>query len=346
MKSINITETLQSAIDTESFIFNPSITLLAGNVYLISFRSVVNNPGKPVDKTDHHFLTNKQHPWYAKWKAGHDTTYIVPVTITDKVRVIKHNEWPLNIPGQDARVYTFSRSNTEVGVLVTFNRAFDRRPDMLIKGGDTCKEYCYIIDWGYLVVDILTLNYKYLSGDAPLCLNISNPVEKNWSLWQYRKDRLVHVMLSYALTPQHSAYTFKLTGVSGDNIFSTSNCIMNTERPKASSTTFLRNLELHYPGLHVSLSTPAYQIDETTFQAVGHIKCKRESLTVLPNSKLAKFAKKPTKYLHPIFIYFIFIYRFKIAPAKPFIPLVEQASVISLGPAESDKITAKITHVF
>jgi hypothetical protein len=348
MRDINITEQLQQVLPVESFLFNPSLVHIIGDIYLVSVRSVKTNLLEDI-ADDPHLRENSQHPWSTNWNSEHDLTYVIPIVIrNDFIQALSLPNWPLKIPGvQDTRLFRFIQQDQHIGIIVTFNQEYHNSPDLILKSGDSCDDWCYIINWGYLLVNYQhsQLDYAYIPSAKPLCPNISNPVEKNWSLWSYEQEPFRYLMLSYALTPVHTAFSFKMTGIKNGKIFGGSTCRLNTPRG-LTTPNFFENLEKYYnKQLFVSLSTPAYPIDNNpdTYQAVGHLKVKIDYLQDLAKgrsrSKLASFSKRWIKepgaeaYFHKIYVYFMFIYRFKIKAAENI-----------QGPPESVSERIELTH--
>lgn len=332
--NINVSEIFENYTGIKSFYFNPSIAQISNNSYLLSARSYLHNPKKSFDNNPD-LSKNKQHPWNTDW-SGDDKTIIFPVNIIDKqvipIKNCKSLGYPLKLPFQDLRIFRFIQLGDKITYIVTFNERYEGHYNTVIKGGNLCDDYCYLIGWGYLIIDSKTLKYNYLPGSKPLCPNISNPVEKNWSLWRHDKLDKINLMCSYGLSPVHSAFSFNLSSVNANDgeINAITKCKMLTPRQvdidkylrTFEHLNFFRELEKYYDNnLFISLSTPAYPINgdpsSDIYQAVGHLKIKRKYLENLSkNKKLHKFVKniKIKKYLNPNYIYLMFVYQFKINP--------------------------------
>lgn len=321
---IDITQVLRESLPVDSFLFNPSIAQISGDTYLVSVRSFIRNTNKQFND-EPKLVENPQHPWGTDWK-GTDVTYILPMVITeDHIQPITSGGWPITVPVQDMRIFRFMKDGNNAVFVLTYNERYEDNEDLIIKGGDYCDEYCYLIGWSYLLVDINSLKYKYLPGEKPMCRNISNPVEKNWSLWNYQENDKLYLMVSYALTPIQSAFSLILKGVRKGEIVANSTCRMTTVRPQR-MLNILGELEKYYDNnLIVSLSTPSYPVGDDMYQAVGHIKVRIDYMRKMANNKikgkngapLADFARKYVKgrgkkHFNPNYVYLMFVYRFKI----------------------------------
>ncbi len=346
IRDIDITQTIRDALPVDSFLFNPSIAHLTGDTYLVSVRSYIHDIDKPFDDNPK-LVDNPQHPWGTDWD-GTDVTYILPIVLTkDSVQPITTGAWPLEIPVQDMRIFKFMKDDTRAVFILTYNERYKGHQDMIIKGGDSCQDFCYLIGWSYLIVDINSLNYYYIPGQKPLCMNISNPVEKNWSLWRYQREK-IYLLISYALTPVHTAFSMKIDGIEDGELVGSSTCRMVTVQP-GKEDNLLGELEKYYhQKLLVSLSTPSYEIDSDNYQAVGHLKVKIEYIKKLAKSNkrtpLAKFAqdyiKGGKRYYNPNYVYLMFVYRFQVR---------EKAEPTAAGAIEltdsNNQIHAAITHI-
>lgn len=358
-RDLDITDAIREALPVDSFLFNPSIAYITGDTYLISVRSFTKDSKKPLDDNPI-LLDNVQHPWGAGWK-GDDVTYVLPVVITeDHIQPITTGRWPLKIPYQDARLYEFNKDGTKIAYILTYNKEYEGEKDMIISGGKDCADYCYIIGWSYLLIDINNLKYSYLPGEKPLCMNISNQVEKNWSLWQHVERNCTYLYVSYGLTPVHSAFTFVIDGVKNDEMVGGSTCRLLTKTnqmkffgEEQQDRSFFGKLEQHYDrNLFVSLSTPAYLLDNGEYQAVGHLKIKIDYLKKLAKSKdtskLAKFAReyitpRGKKHFHQTYVYFIFVYRFEYHNVETDVEVLDGSGIIQIT-GTTDTAIAKITH--
>jgi hypothetical protein len=348
VRDLDITSVLRDALPVDSFLFNPSIAEVTGDTYIVSVRSYVHDSSRPLDD-DPVLVDNTQHPWGTDWEGSEDATYILPMVITgDKVQPVTSGEWPLKIPVQDMRIFRFIKDETRVGFILTYNERYDGDKELLIKGDKTCENSCYLIGWSYLLIDINTLEYEYLPGRQPLCANISNPVEKNWSLWRYDDEEHVHLLLSYALTPAHETFSFVMKGITEGEIEGGSSCKMVTGKSRGKGNIF-KQLEDYYDGkLLVSLSTPSYPVGEngTTYQSVGHLKVKIDYMRGLVNdeendSPLAAFAQRymksgGKKHYNLSYVYMMFVYRFEVS--------TDHDGEIELTGSKK-RAGAKITHV-
>lgn len=358
-RDLDITDVIREALPVDSFLFNPSIAHITGDTYLISVRSFTKDSKKSLDDNPR-LLDNTQHPWGAGWK-GDDVTFVLPVVITkDHIQPITTGKWPLQIPYQDARLYEFHKDGTKIAYILTYNKEYAGEKDMIISGGKDCGDYCYIIGWSYLLVDINNLKYSYVPGEKPLCMNISNQVEKNWSLWQHVERNCTYLYVSYGLTPVHSAFTFVIDGVKNDEMVGGSTCRLLTKTnqmkffgEEQQDLSFFGKLEQYYDrNLFVSLSTPAYLLDNGKYQAVGHLKVKIDYLKKLAKSKdtsnLAKFAReyvtgRGKKHFHQTYIYLMFVYRFEYHNVETDLEVLDGSGIIQIT-GTKDTAIAKVTH--
>jgi hypothetical protein len=311
---MNITEEIQNYLPLNSFVFNPSMARIKKDKYLMSVRSYRYKFDVP--------LAEENHPWYTNWSGQEDMTYIFPAIYNEnEFKCLNGENWPLEIKGVDARIFYFMRVDDKNIYIITYNTTFRGYKELILKGGNPCDDYCTVIAWGMLFLDINTLEYTYNPGQSPLCLNISNPVEKNWSLWKLKYDNLIHLIVSYSLVPQHNAFSFRLNSIENNKIIADTDCIMVTPFNKTDNNLFNLMEEYFNNELYISLSTPSYLVNDYIYQSVGHVKVKINYLKKLvsqgDNSKLAKFSKKhlikdDRIIYHPTYIYFMFIFRFKV----------------------------------
>lgn len=353
VRDIDITNALEKALPIESFLFNPSIAHVTGDTFLISVRSYVHNSSAPMDY-DPKLIYNTQHPWGTDW-SGTDNTYILPAVITERnVHHVTSGKWPLVIPVQDMRIFSFFKDGDNICYILTYNEKYQGDKEIMIKGGDSCDEFCYLIGWSYLIVNIRDLNYSFIPGQQPLCMNISNPIEKNWSIWQYTISNKIYLMLSYALTPIHSVFSFCIKGIQHGELLGGSSCRMITHRP-SKNPDFLGQLEQYYDNkLAVSLSTPSYEYESGKYQAIGHLKVKVDYIRTMYqgsiNTPLAKFVKKYVQgaeniHFNPNYIYMMFIYRFEIMNLRKSSVPEEYNSGIAELLDTGERIKAMVTHI-
>ena len=307
--NIDITKFLLSELDIDAYLFNPSIANVKDNIYLISVRAFKYIPTLPVFY-DIPPSNNPQHPWKSGWSGNNklDSTFIILAKLNNNNELISLNKNNIKLNVQDLRLYKLYSDSKTASFILTFNNSFKDQA-LTIKSGDRCDDYCYNISWAYLAIDLNTLKMNYKLSNKPLCKNISNQIEKNWSLWSIndQKNNNIIPILSYSLVPDQSAYSFIF-----DKKFDIIDCYMETQRQL--NNNFLSDLEKYFktrdqPNLFVSLSTPSYKFNDTEFLAVGHIKIKKNT----NKPALKKFLEKyPGKYLHSTFYYFMFIYTFSI----------------------------------
>lgn len=321
----DISSQIRNKLPVKSFIFNPSIAHITDDKYLLSVRSVKNDLSMPHDY-NHVLNENPQHPWYSNWNSEHDLTYIFPCEIVDKqIKAEINGKWPIELKVQDLRIFKFIDDGDNTIFICTYNQQYTEDSDLIIKGGNNCGNWCYLIGWSYIIVNRKTLDYTLLNSEKPLCLNISNPVEKNWSMWRYDLDDLIYLFVSYSLTPVHTAFSFTLDGIKNREIVGGSTCKLIT--PSINKKNIFGKLEEYYEkNLFVSLSTPSYEYKPEYYQSVGHIKVTIDYIkSIIEKGKrnpLVKFYKEhilnknQNIHLHPKFIYLMFIYRFNVTNTK------------------------------
>jgi hypothetical protein len=194
---------------------------------------------------------------------------------------------------------------------------FTYDPTITIKNKKKCDvDGCFVIQANLL--EIKGKKIKELTTNINLCLEISERIEKNWSIWQYNK---IGFRLSYGLVPFHKIYNLAKT-LKGDLI-----CKKIDEQV---SNPFLEELEDYYTYkkeqfLFISSSTPAVKIKNDTYLAVGHMKYKYEEINnVFPGTTLALFNLEIQNLKkHPAYVYLLFFYTFN----------PDNGDIISLGPA-------------
>lgn len=349
MKNISLTDAFHNYCKTiNNILFNPSIVLIRDDYFLISVRSFQNDISNPND-TNPNLHENKQHPWTSNWKGidgkREDSTYLF-IAKYEHDNIVIQEIVPTVLEYQDARLFRFDETSTHVTCIMTYNKSFHGN-DIVIDQGATCDAWCYIIGFAYLIINKRDFSVRIFESQEPMCPNISNMIEKNWSLWRYN-TKLIHLIASYSLVPHHKAFSVKLESITNDTLKANSMCDMFNL--KTSKPTFLERLEDFYDkNLHVSLSTPAYPVKKNIYQAVGHIKVKRDYIMALDDSSgLGKFAKKymdetTNVVFHERFVYFMFIYQFEVQKTKtePYeIPKISDAVQL---PLEEFGVTERFT---
>lgn len=308
MKDLDITRELGDILNYDGFLFNPSIAHVIDNVYLVSVRTFKYSNG-PMDPNPI-LKKNKQHPWGMGWK-GKSITSIVLMDIKNNVAK-SIDQQQLDLSGQDTRIFRFMEDNTHITYILTFNQSYKRSDNIVIKGGDKCDDYCYIIGWGYLLVDKKNFKMTYVPGDKPLCTNISEQIEKNWSIWRYDCNSKIYLMNSYSLTPTFNVFSFNLIEIDDGDILASEQCSIMT--PRDIYPNIFVELEQYYDGLFVSLSTPSYLVGNGIYQSVGHLKILKGTNPPkgTPLARYFKHFKGGKKQFHDKFVYLMFIYRYKI----------------------------------
>lgn len=319
-KDIDITDAIRDILPIDSFIFNPSFAHLKGDLYIMSVRAYLAFEDKPFNNNPN-TKRDSQHPWASNWSGEINDTFVFPIIIAeDSVKPVISKGWPIRVPVQDARVFRFVKDGDYVSFILTYNERYVDQ-ELLIKGGDYCDDFCFIIGWSYLLVNENNLSYSYVPGKEPLCSNISDQINKNWSLFTFEQDDLLHLCLSYMLTPLHQVFTYAISGVEDGQMIGAEDCQMATVEPNTYFNIFKQIEEYYDNQLITSLSTPSYLVSEDTYQSVGHMKVKyryiKKLLKEKSKNKLARFAKKYVyndrkKSLHGSLLYFMFIYQFKV----------------------------------
>jgi hypothetical protein len=298
--SQNITKDIETYIKTKGVVFNPSIAHFNEFVYIVSVRNYVYDNFAPKSKN--------QHPWKRFWKSGEhttDSTYIFPAEIKDNsFESIETSNWPIVLNVQDLRIFKLYSDKEISTYILTYNNVVS---NVEIKNDD-CSNRCYIINWSYLVVKS-DLSYNIIHSEKPLCTNISEKTEKNWSLWSIIKNDEIKLMISYLLTPAHLTFNWFIDDIENSNIKGGYDCKL-LEPTEVLITNVLFDIQSYYKDiLFVSLGTPAV-LAKDNYLGVGHIKVLYKELDKFKNSNLYNFFNSVETKLHPNYIYFMFFYTF------------------------------------
>ena len=285
------------------------------------------SPHEPIQPQDYNRnpIKNPQHPWLGGdnldkiwWQTasedesglGYDATFLFILKIKgSKVKVVYAH--PERLPLEDARIYR----DTPFRYIITGNQRLKLPKERKIKSGDCPALGCVVITQCFAYIDVPDYNRLTLEMgkcDPGLCLNISEPIEKNWSYWKFFPPNGISLrVISYKITPYHKAYTY--TNDFKDGCFEVS---------QSSSSNILDNVERHYDRqLLISLGTPAYDIGSGNFVGVGHMKIKinkfEEVIKSHPNDPISKWYnwdfggnKGEDMFWHPYFVYFAYFYIF------------------------------------
>lgn len=335
---IKIDEIIKKGNDKfdKSFIFNPSLAWICDDLFLTAFR-IFKRYDSGIDRNDINNTSHPDHPWLGgnksstwwKIKDGMDQTYLCILKLKEN-KFYLHQLFEDKINGVDARI--FRKSETDY--ILTYNTTVKTSDKN--KNNQSCEEGCFIIsqlDIGLTRRDNKFQLDKHETTEG-LCLNLSNFVEKNWSYLQIEDDSETadNVKLTentfailYQLTPSIEVFGYKKN--MRDGCFS----IVNHNPPN-----FLNDLERFYSKsgekrLFVSLSTPAYPLEISgRYLSVGHIKFKIHA--DYKDTPLQHFLKKhQTKLNHPIFIYVMFLFQFRVRKV--------------MDQHEQDKIQIEITKI-
>lgn len=329
---LDITEHCHTVFDAEGkvpiAVFNPSITKIANNEFLISFR-INGVPGGiiPIKST-----FDPRHPWHTSWKNLIDGTAFMKITLTDEKHIIKteiinvsgnKDGW---IKGVDARL--FKHKNV---YYLTYNKFTDKSTNTNEVSNTGQAQVC-AFDWcANMIIDkyILNNNILTLGPRGIICQPKQQRIEKNWSLFLGKTvDGHDKMNISYGLSDKHIIFKDPVA-----DLFS--RC--TTDEVKSIYTTLFSSIEnnTRFRGnkvIHFSLSTPAIRYDEFTNIAVGHVKLNYNDITN-PNfaiedmneknfeikKKLYQiiievdshvYAKTSAHVLHPTYMYFMFFYKF------------------------------------
>jgi len=297
---------------SNTFNFNPSIGHITRDIYLISNRNVRNdNSIKPLD-TNPVLDNNIDHPWKTNWSSKIDNTSLHLFTINNnKVKLLQHPDYPFILAFlQDLRIFELWSDNNYATFILSFNQVF-LDENLVLGSGYECSKRCFIINTGFLVINKHTLKPVFVPSKEPLCLNLSNPVEKNWSFWKYNND----ILFSYNLTPEHKAFNVDIKDISDGELLISDKCRLLTVN--STNTNFLKQLEQYYDKkVIISLSTPSYKIGKE-YYSVGHIKITLKYLQYTDKPQLKNFYEKNvkgnSKYLHEQYVYLMFFYKFNVS---------------------------------
>ena len=304
----DITEVLRNRRNKNAVLFNPSIAWISGNDYLVSVRGWDAGENESLDQNPD-FGNNISHPWFYGWKydeeKGSDECYlsIIEIKIDQKQRnyqVKKKQDLPIEIKGEDARVFRVNRNR----YYITYNVIVEDDPNVVLKGGTTCgDDRCVVVEMIELTLrkSLGKYTFSIKRMDAGLCWNLSETFEKNWSVWRLKNRNY----MLYKLVPLE-VFDFSDQDITG-GCFS---AVVST------SPNFLEKLQKYYGNyITASLSTPAYEFpkDSGTYLTLGHMKCRYQSYEYkrFANKNLAKFVSNSVDedFIHPggllYFIYWI-----------------------------------------
>ncbi len=183
---MDFTDLIHKKYMRNSFLFNPSIAWVEGDLYLISVRSFLRTARQRVDHNPD-LIHNRNSPWRGGGKSdrwwwttnpsGEDMTYFALFEIKGN-KIQKIRDFDLQIDGSDARVFRDSSNR----FIVTYNVFIDWDTNITLKDGRSCNEE----DWCMLMQQsILSLSKDHTqltkidTSDPALCLNISADFEKN-----------------------------------------------------------------------------------------------------------------------------------------------------------------------
>jgi hypothetical protein len=322
--------------------FNPTISLIEGvnipgvDLFLCIVRKFSRMSGQ---NASYNLNWPIDHPWAGgegsktwwntapKFSGGYDLSemYILevfkPTTSNDKIRVKTHLISNGEIDGTDCRIIQARQAEPgtpDLGdYILTYNGNWVN--NIKIKNGD-CSQWCMLIK-----AEILRLSFDvdkgyYIIGRKSnqdsqfLCPEISNKMEKNWSVWFY-DDRMY---FSYGLYPAHDIYELRKTS---DSVL-TCGAKRSIVTPLINGWHDLYNSTLQ-DFFHISVTTPAIFIPEIKmFVGIGHVKFRYNKYYTaktnpFPNTGLSAFLEADrnnilhtSPLVHPVYIYFMYLYAF------------------------------------
>lgn len=290
----NITDILPQ-IDND-VLLNPSVCHWKHNLFICTYRVFTRNNSSPYTS----IYNNPNHPWlggegsHSYWNSegGYDHTRICLLEITDdSVSFVKYYGY---IQGQDIRVYKVDDNR----FAITGNTVINNDSNVNLSSTN-CEKGCYLI-----FVRILTMLSKKkinISQGIILCPEVSNKIEKNWSIWKNPQGQF---LVSYGVSPSHEVFTLQLQN----------NLLQCTAISKihGNNRFFEKLIKFYNNIIFISLSTPALRRKNGNYIAFGHVKYKYKNIDKInPSTNLFKFNKKiKNKNLHPTFVYLMFLYEF------------------------------------
>jgi len=284
-------------------LFNPALVHWKKDLYICSYRVFIrgDNDNDISSSSKYNPFTDPNHPWFGGegskfyWNSlnGYDNTRFVLLRIRGTHVKLVYS-YSLNMPGQDIRLFKLDENR----IIATGNIIIQ---NVKLKTVDcTSDDKCYVIFSRILTIE--NSREINVSKGIILCPEISEQVEKNWSLWKDNDN----IFLSYGVTPRHEV--FRLTLHENELTCSSIKKIQG-ENP------FFSNFIRYYNNIvFVSLSTPALKRTNGMYVAFGHVKYKYKQIDKIdPNSNLAKFNNtivENSSFLHDRYIYLMYIYEF------------------------------------
>jgi len=201
--SANVTETLQSLLPDQAFLYNPSISHVTGSTYLMSVRI---NRGFADKKMDYNpkLHENTQHPWAVGWLTELHGSYLLLVSIkNDTIAPIKHPGYPIYIDkSEDIRLFRYYDDKDCSAYIVYYNTRV-QDPEVVRKDGETCAVECIPVVWNHLIIDKSSLQPIFTRTDKPrtICIRISTRIDKNWGLFTVERHNSIRMMNIYGLSP-------------------------------------------------------------------------------------------------------------------------------------------------
>lgn len=298
--------------------FNPSIikSTSVDNLYIMSchsFRRTSINKYKYPTKS-----ININHPWYGG-PESENWWYITPtgfrgtgffLVYFDGNSFIIIDYLGLIDSIIDGRLFRLPDND----IMITGNSTFDditiggdRLKNELPGGYVNCKyNLCNLITKCRLRLIKTDDKFTLLKGKLePLCANLSQKTEKNWSLWSYNSK----VYISYLISPGNIIFT---EDYDNERSLSEKTFIIRCNAMAEPQSNIFSDITKYYQGNVIfSLSTSALPFDENSYLSVGHAKIIWTSLDKNINTLASRFIKENLHMRHhPNMFYLMFFYTF------------------------------------
>ena len=300
---------------SQSLLFNPSIAHWKDDLYILTCRAFQRYPNQSVtvDKQYENIPFNHpNHPWLGGkngllwWKADFDNTLVY--TYNCRSGDVEYINW---IEGVDARILRDERG----GGFLIYTNSYTRN----VSNTHLNKDYCRNTGCFVFKIFILDMDPIRRIRQVDFCHNISKAGnEKNWCVFDYNNE----LILLYGLINNSKIY--KLQWVNNEK-----KEIICSDHYLTIDTTWFDNLETIYKIgslkiLDISCSTPAIPFKKedrfTYFFSCGHYKYKYDYLSnsmmmnELPLFEFNEIMMSKYSIKHPVLIYLIFFFIFKIGP--------------------------------
>lgn len=332
---------------SKSSMFNPSIVKLDGeNNYLLSCRSF--RRFKPTYTNSLVTNTNSlNHPWLNGPKS------VAWFTVTDE--------------GFDGTLFFLVRIEQRQIIIVKFllelDTVIDVRlfkttdQDVIVTGNKLVNSQTIIVKSTIHITTNPNPNNVYFDMDEfrPLCINLSETTEKNWSYWSYDDKNYI----SYNLAPKHIIFV----EIPDKDFNEDDKEFQLLNQPRSISClpfiakdfNLFHDLSKFYKG-HVSfsLSTPAIEFETDKYLAVGHSKVSYdiENFDEFSDTPAQQFLDENRDLLsHPAVAYLMFFYTFNpvtleiLEISNSFIPPTTKDGVVfPAGLTQIDEDTFMVSY--